>query len=82
MKKFIFIFGLLLFITLNAKGQTAGNAMLFDGVNDFVMVPNHARLNPGTYELTFNAGNIPSGVYFYRLEAGDYMETRKMLLIK
>ena len=40
------------------------------------------KLNPGSYELTFDAGNIPSGVYFYRLEAGDYMETRKMLLIK
>jgi len=40
------------------------------------------RLNPGSYELTFNAGNIPSGVYFYRLEAGDFIQTKKMIFIK
>lgn len=36
----------------------------------------------GTYELTWNAGNIPSGVYFYQLRAGNYIETKKMILLK
>jgi|GEM_PF-961901 hypothetical protein len=40
------------------------------------------KLNPGTYEVTFNASQYPSGVYFYRLQVGDYNESRKMLLIK
>jgi len=40
------------------------------------------KLNPGTYEVTFNASQYPSGVYFYRLQAGDYNESKKMLLIK
>ena len=36
----------------------------------------------GTYELTWNAENLPSGVYFYQLRAGTFVETKKMLLLK
>jgi hypothetical protein len=38
--------------------------------------------NPGEYLLNFNASGLSSGVYFYRIEAGRYTETRKMILIK
>jgi hypothetical protein len=36
----------------------------------------------GTYELNWNAKDLPSGAYFYRLQAGDFVEAKKMLLIK
>jgi hypothetical protein len=36
----------------------------------------------GSYTATFNAANLPSGVYFYRLEAGAYQDTKKLLLLK
>jgi flagellar hook assembly protein FlgD len=36
----------------------------------------------GTYELTWNAENLPSGVYFYQIKAGTFVETKKMLLLK
>ena len=36
----------------------------------------------GTYELNWNASNLPSGVYFYRLQANDFIQTNKMILLK
>ena len=36
----------------------------------------------GTHSVTFDAGNFASGVYFYRLQAGNVVQIRKMLLIK
>jgi hypothetical protein len=36
----------------------------------------------GKYETEFNAASLPSGVYFYSLKAGDYIDTKKMLLLK
>jgi len=39
-------------------------------------------LQPGTYEVSFDGSGYNSGVYFYKLTAGDYSETKKMLLIK
>jgi len=36
----------------------------------------------GTHSVTFNAGNLPSGVYFYRLQAGSYSDTKKLVLLK
>ena len=37
---------------------------------------------PGMYTVTWDGTNSASGVYFYRIEAGEYIEMRKMLLLK
>lgn len=37
---------------------------------------------PGYYEEEFDATSLPSGVYFYRLQAGDFVKTKKMMLMK
>ncbi|HCA42818.1 MAG TPA: hypothetical protein DEP28_06145 [Bacteroidetes bacterium] len=40
------------------------------------------KFTSGNYEVTFNASNLPSGVYFYKLESNNYSESKKMILIK
>jgi hypothetical protein len=37
---------------------------------------------PGNYDVTFNASKYGSGIYIYSLRAGNYSETRKMILLK
>ena len=37
---------------------------------------------PGEYSVQFNASGLPSGVYFYKLSAGDFAAARKMILLK
>jgi hypothetical protein len=36
----------------------------------------------GSYSVTFDASNLPSGVYFYKLQVGDFIQSKKMLIIK
>ena len=36
----------------------------------------------GRYDVTFDGSNFPSGAYFYKLEAGSYIEVKKLLLVK
>jgi len=41
-----------------------------------------ARKNAGYYNTTFNGAHLPTGVYFYRLHAGSYTQTKKIVLLK
>jgi len=42
----------------------------------------NAQMKPGTYEVIWDATSYSSGAYFYRLAAGKYVETKKMVVVK
>ncbi|MBK7497586.1 MAG: T9SS type A sorting domain-containing protein [Ignavibacteriales bacterium] len=49
--------------------------------NEVATLVNEYR-NAGSYEIDFNASKLSSGIYFYRLSAGSFVQTKKMILIK
>ena len=55
---------------------------VYDFTGNEVAVLVNEEKAPGEYRTKFNAQGLSSGIYFYRLNAGSYMETKKMMLLK
>jgi glycosidase len=55
---------------------------VFDVTGRLVATLSDGLRNAGTHVVSFDASTLSSGIYFYRLEAGEFIETRKMILIK
>jgi len=66
------------------RGWNEGNVRLsvFDITGKEVATLVNEQLQPGTYETDWNASSFSSGVYFYKIVAGNFSETRKMILMK
>lgn len=56
--------------------------VIFDITGREVSIILDQRLEPGTYEIDWDATEYSSGIYFYTLQNGDFKETKKMILIK
>jgi hypothetical protein len=55
---------------------------IYDITGREVSVLVNEKLLSGSYEFTFNSTGLSSGVYIYRIKAADFVQTRKMLLVK
>ena len=55
---------------------------IFDILGREIKMLVNERMNPGIYEYAFDASNLSSGVYFYKMQAGEFNDVKKMLLIK
>ena len=54
---------------INLLGQKVGTLM-------------NKQLPAGSHQVDFNANNLSSGIYYYKIEAGKYIKYRKMILLK
>lgn len=70
--------------TINYSLKKEGNAKLtvFDALGKTVAVIVDEYKPAGSYSVKFDAGSLPSGIYIYRLEAGDYTAAQKFILMK
>ena len=55
---------------------------IFDLLGSEVAELVKGEIEAGSYIIEFNASTLPSGIYFYKLQAGDFVETKKMVLMK
>jgi|GEM_PF-1539513 len=62
--------------------ETALNLSVYNVLGEAVAVVYDGTLNAGSYNMLWNADHLPSGLYFFRLTAGDFTDTKKMLLLE
>jgi hypothetical protein len=69
-------------ISFSVPTQSFVSLKVFDTLGREVSTLLSQQLSVGTYSRQWNTEGLSSGVYFYRLQAGEYVETKKMILLK
>ena len=69
-------------ITFDIVKTSNVNLVVYDALGREVSELVNERLSNGSYRVDFNAANLTSGVYYYKLIAGDFSETKAMMLVK
>lgn len=68
--------------TVQSENIRSVQLKIYDVLGREVSTLVNTQQKPGYYEVTWNAENISSGIYFYKLEAGTFTDTKKMILIR
>ena len=55
---------------------------IYDVLGKEVATLVNSTMNPGTYSIPWDASYLSSGIYFYRLQAGQFVQTKKLTLLK
>ena len=69
-------------IRYGIPGRSHVTLTVFNMLGQLVSTLQSGYQNAGYHVVTFNAKNLPSGVYFYRMQAGSYMETKRLVLLR
>jgi len=56
--------------------------VVFDAIGREIATLVNETQQPGNYEVNFDASRLTSGAYLYRIQAGKFVETKKMILMK
>jgi hypothetical protein len=69
-------------ISFSVRGSGFVSLKVYDVLGREVRTLVNEDLQPGSYEVTFNADGLASGVYLYRLRAGNFTQTKRMVLLR
>lgn len=69
-------------IGFNIKNPRFTTLKIYDVLGKEVGILVNENLQPGEYEVTFDGSNLSSGIYFYQLITGNFIQTKKMILEK
>jgi hypothetical protein len=69
-------------IAFGIRESVRASLRVYDMLGREVEVLTDDVFSPGEYKATFDGSNYASGIYFYRLVAGSFVQTRKMQLVK
>ena len=69
-------------IKFDLRNPSQTKLIVYDVLGNEIYTLVNEKLNAGSYEVSWHGTDYPSGVYFYQMEADDFIETRKMLLLK
>ena len=70
-------------IAQNEKGKSKNVTLkVYDVLGNEVATLLNKELTPGNYEIPFDGSELASGVYLYRLQAGKYSDSKKMILLR
>lgn len=69
-------------IAYEISNKSFVNLKVFDVLGNEVKELINENKQPGYYEVQFNAEDLTSGIYFYQLKAGNFYETKKMVVLK
>ena len=69
-------------IRFSIKKTETVELRVFDILGKEISIMKFGILKPGYYESGFNAEELPSGIYFYRITAGEFTDTKRMILLK
>ncbi|MCB9208647.1 MAG: T9SS type A sorting domain-containing protein [Ignavibacteriales bacterium] len=62
--------------------QTNVKLIVYDTLGREIATLVNQKQSPENYEVEFNARDLTSGIYFYRITSGSYTEVKKMILVK
>lgn len=69
-------------IKFELRNSSFVNLNIYDAIGRHVKSLVSQNLQEGTYQVDFNAGEFSSGVYFYELKAGDFVQRKSMIMVK
>jgi photosystem II stability/assembly factor-like uncharacterized protein len=69
-------------INFDLPGKSNVKLTVYDIAGKEIAILINESFNAGTHEYTFNAGKFSSGVYLYKIETGNFSDTKRMVLIK